>query len=358
MEKIRIFIASSTEGKSIAAELCSALQAELGIDALVELWTEKFEFMETAIESLETVANETDFAMVVMTPDDVTVSREKEERAPRDNLVFELGLFIGALGRNRSIVAREAKVAREARQALKLPFIGALFRKFSIGARDAKQALKLPSDMLGVTVLTYNSASQCELRTSLHEQCEKLATHIRDRGVRPKWLAHGQASRAANEQFCHQIEGAWWERVFYQEGTALSFFTITTDPVMGNLVLEGTSFGADGKRCAKWDSEMTRLYPNDRRIVYLWHGNHTQAGVANLDFHGYGTLKFKLPGDSSSPLMRGTCEFWDVDEAVPGKTVYKQAEIRRILNEEHKRKMRSGSSIKKHDLVQQILEDW
>jgi predicted nucleotide-binding protein len=42
-----------------------------------------------------------DFAILVLTPDDLTQSRGKQQPSPRDNVVFELGLFIGALGRDR-----------------------------------------------------------------------------------------------------------------------------------------------------------------------------------------------------------------------------------------------------------------
>eukprot|EP01041_Mallomonas_annulata_P031142 gene31142-53399_t len=47
-----------------------------------------------------------DFAVFVFTPDDITTMRNKEVIVARDNVVFELGLFIGALGKDRCYVVK------------------------------------------------------------------------------------------------------------------------------------------------------------------------------------------------------------------------------------------------------------
>ena len=44
----------------------------------------------------------TDFAVLVLTPDDITLSRGTTIASPRDNAIFELGLFMGTNGRNRT----------------------------------------------------------------------------------------------------------------------------------------------------------------------------------------------------------------------------------------------------------------
>ena len=43
-----------------------------------------------------------DFAVLIMTPDDLTEKRGVSEMSPRDNVIFELGLFMGALGPART----------------------------------------------------------------------------------------------------------------------------------------------------------------------------------------------------------------------------------------------------------------
>ena len=39
-----------------------------------------------------------DFAILVLTADDLVASRDVLSTAPRDNVLFELGLFMGGLG--------------------------------------------------------------------------------------------------------------------------------------------------------------------------------------------------------------------------------------------------------------------
>jgi predicted nucleotide-binding protein len=51
-----------------------------------------------------TFSKETDFAAFVVTADDVTASRGRRKASPRDNVVFEIGLFMGAIGRERTFV--------------------------------------------------------------------------------------------------------------------------------------------------------------------------------------------------------------------------------------------------------------
>lgn len=81
---------------------------------------------QTAIEDLIRAANEHDFAVLFLTPDDMTSSRGRRRASPRDNVVFELGLFMGAMGRERTYLVVPK-------------------------GRD----LKLPTDLLGVTHAAY-----------------------------------------------------------------------------------------------------------------------------------------------------------------------------------------------------------
>lgn len=329
MSPLRIFIASSSEGLPIANALRTTLQAELGGNARVELWSHKFELGDTTIEALETISNEADFAVVVMTPDDKAKIRRSSEVVPRDNLVFEQGLFIGTLGRQRSIVAL-----------------------------DPKDKLKLPSDILSVTTLSFDRSSPENLDNSLQAGCVRLAKHIAEIGPRPKWLAERRATLAANADFCAAITGAWWEKVGHPTGSRLSLFTIAPDPLSGHVVLEGTSYGDDGDRCALWKSEMARLYPDDRRVTYLWRGTHPRPGYSHLKFHGYGSFDFVQSADPSAQLMAGSGDFWDVVEADPGKTMMKPVELRRVTKESELQTMSTGNTKAKRDLVGKVLDGW
>src|SRR5437764_954979 len=115
MAQVRVFIASSAEGLEIANATRERLIVKLGDAVDVRVWTREFDLSATYIESLERASGEADFAVMVLTPDDVTSSRRVETMAPRDNVVFELGLFMGSLGRERCYIVCED------RPDLKLP---------------------------------------------------------------------------------------------------------------------------------------------------------------------------------------------------------------------------------------------
>ena len=118
-----LFIGSSSEGLPVAR----ALQAELDDVCEPVVWSQGvFEPTGTTIGSLLEQAQNSDFAALVVTPDDSVVTRGSEISAARDNVIFELGLFLGALGP---------------------------LRVFVIHTND--QDLRLPSDLAGVTCLKY-----------------------------------------------------------------------------------------------------------------------------------------------------------------------------------------------------------
>lgn len=96
--KSRIFIGSSVEGLSIAY----AIQQNLLHDAETTVWDQGvFELSGTTIESLTKTLSGSDFGIFVFSPDDIVKIRGKESPSVRDNVLFEMGLFIGRLGRDR-----------------------------------------------------------------------------------------------------------------------------------------------------------------------------------------------------------------------------------------------------------------
>jgi len=103
MAKPALFIGSSSEGLDFAR----AVRSLLAQDAEVTLWSEGFFLVgNTFIESLVNGLSRFDFAAVVLTPDDLLTSRDVTIFSPRDNALFELGLFMGRLGRERTFVVR------------------------------------------------------------------------------------------------------------------------------------------------------------------------------------------------------------------------------------------------------------
>jgi hypothetical protein len=141
-----LFIGSSSEGLPIAR----ALQAELDEVCEPQVWSQGlFEPTGTTFGTLLEMARHSDFAALVLTPDDSLVTRRTQSIVARDNVVFELGLFLGTLGPPRV---------------------------FIIQPRDPE--LKLPSDLAGVTSLDYRHD---RVDQNLQAAIGPAATRIRDR---------------------------------------------------------------------------------------------------------------------------------------------------------------------------------
>ena len=87
-----IFIGSSSEGLKVAEEI----EKQLKKDADIDIWNKGvFKLNRSYLRSLDRAAFLHDFAILVITPDDVITSRGTKQMAPRDNVVFEHGLFLG-----------------------------------------------------------------------------------------------------------------------------------------------------------------------------------------------------------------------------------------------------------------------
>jgi predicted nucleotide-binding protein len=124
----KIFIGSSSEALPVARAIQSCFAHD---DLEVTLWTDGvFRASSTVIDDLLRHSAGSDFAILVLTPDDKATCRKAEMDAPRDNCVFELGMFIGVLGRNRTFIVK--------------PRGG---------------DIKIPTDVLGITPLEYTPAS-------------------------------------------------------------------------------------------------------------------------------------------------------------------------------------------------------
>lgn len=159
-----VFIGSSKEGLIIA----EALQANMDEYCEVTLWSQgAFGLGEGNLEALVRLKHEFDFAILVLTADDLTVSRGKPLNSPRDNVLLELGLFIGSIGRDRT---------------------------FAIYDRTAP--IKLPSDLAGVSLVAYSPHSSGNYQSALGGPCFHLKQAIKHLGPRNRLLStHGNVER-------------------------------------------------------------------------------------------------------------------------------------------------------------------
>ncbi len=148
-----VFIGSSSEA---VAEATCVQRALLRRPLTCKLWTEGvFQLSSTTMESLTRAARQCDFAVLFLTPDDMTSSRGRQKASPRDNVVFELGLFMGALGRDRTYV---------------------------VMPRGAD--LKLPTDLLGLTLAPYAAGPAHSIGKRLRPVTRVLWRRMSDLGAR------------------------------------------------------------------------------------------------------------------------------------------------------------------------------
>src|SRR6185312_4470968 len=94
----KVFIGSSVNAHSMA----TTLQGVLNHSASVDVWSQGvFEQNRGNLENLLKATAEYDFACIFATPDDYIESNGKKSNVHRDNILFEFGLFLSALGTDR-----------------------------------------------------------------------------------------------------------------------------------------------------------------------------------------------------------------------------------------------------------------
>src|ERR687891_1600072 len=226
MEKPRIFLGSSGKQR----DLVEALTRGLEDIAQVEPWTISFNPGTTTLERLLELAHEVDFAAFVFAQDDWTTRSPQAsplpgsgQASPRDNVVFEAGLFGGALGMRRTFILHAS-------------------------------GSKLPSDLLGLTTVRYDEALTPAEMSVLNQ---KLRKAIEDEG------------RVA------RIEGLWWQFSLTErttrEPSAVSLLRISRDR-NGALELVGRSWQENGRLSARYWSEAVKERTEPSGIFYYWKG--------------------------------------------------------------------------------------
>jgi len=152
MTKPSLFIASSVEGLRVA----DAINANLEHDAHCTVWRNgTFRLSSQSVDDLVKKSSTVDFAVFVFTPDDVAKIRMHEEMVARDNVVFELGLFIGAIGKERCYVVKPRGVE-----------------------------MHLPSDLLGMNPADYaTDRPDDDISSALNFACKQIKERIAELGL-------------------------------------------------------------------------------------------------------------------------------------------------------------------------------
>ncbi len=253
MDKPRIFLGSS--GKQ--AKLLAALTRGLEDVARVEPWTTSFNPGTSTLERLLELTKEVDFAAFVFAQDDWTATTlaasaqpavaeatgRQGQASPRDNVVFEAGLFGGVLGMRRT---------------------------FILHAKGAK----LPSDLLGLTCVRYDGEMTAAETRAINQKLKKAIE---------------------SEGCLTRIEGAWWQFSLTarteKEPSALSLLKISRSR---NAALEvtGRSWSENGKLSARYWSEAVKEKDDSSGLFYYWNGERPLDPDAP-QLHGTGEIKLE-----------------------------------------------------------------
>jgi hypothetical protein len=150
--KPKLFIGSSTEGQMHAL----AMQKQLGSGAEVTVWNQGFfELNASYLDSLLSGLSESDFGVFVLTPDDTLTLRGQTLATARDNVLFEFGLAMGKLGRERAFFV--------------LPADSGGFR--------------LPTDLLGISTVHFDGERD-KFEAAVGPACFKILQAVQKYGIR------------------------------------------------------------------------------------------------------------------------------------------------------------------------------
>lgn len=101
----RVFLGYCGQARTTAVDIQQYIERDLGVR--VRNYAMDFQAGGTILEEIERSARECSCGIFLFTNDDPLVSELEGVAAPRDNVVFEAGYFMHALGSQRSLIVRE-----------------------------------------------------------------------------------------------------------------------------------------------------------------------------------------------------------------------------------------------------------
>lgn len=150
--KAKIFIGSSSESLNVA----EAININLDHEMEVTIWRNGFDLSQITLDALIQKANESDFSLFVFSPDDIALIRQQEKQIVRDNVLFELGLFIGAIGKERCFILK-----------------------------PRGEELHLPTDLAGLTYADYEAnRTDGDLPSAVNYACALIKKSVAKVGIR------------------------------------------------------------------------------------------------------------------------------------------------------------------------------
>jgi hypothetical protein len=164
-----VFVASSSEGLRLAQAIQQNLKGHE-----VKLWNVAFSPGNNVIDELTRNLLRSDFGVFVFSPDDTAVIRGKRLLTARDNVVFELGMFMGLLGKERSFIVQ-----------------------------PEGQKMRLPTDLLGLITAQYDAEwAKREPVFALGPACAEIEDAIKRQ--------HRRKTRELSQMITDSLETICW----------------------------------------------------------------------------------------------------------------------------------------------------
>jgi hypothetical protein len=301
MNKPRIFLGSSGQQEKLVQALTRGLQDVADVDP----WTSVFNPGVSTLDRLVELTREVDFAAFVFAQDDWTTrgglpDAPPGEASPRDNVVFEAGLFGGALG---------------------------IRRTFILHANGAK----LPTDLLGLTSVRYDPDTTPAIVRQINQKLRKAID------------AEGRISR---------LEGDWWQLSLTArtefEPSSVSLLTISRDRA-GALEVAGRGWQDDGTLSVRYWSEASKERADPACVFYFWNGERPRLPNAP-DLYGTGEIKLESVDRAGG--------YWTTRSDGPEALYAKTSGIYIRADPNDKAVLDGDDASQRTALIERRLEDW
>lgn len=147
MSKPHLFIGSSDKEIKPARCMVDVLNDDMSM-VLAKTWKDggAFEGTRSTLESLLDQLEVCEFGAFILAPDDVVSSQGTQSHRTRDNVVFELGLFLGRFGPERTFILRR---------------------------RDPRLSTRPPSDLFGINLISFEF-DETAAHASVASACNRI----------------------------------------------------------------------------------------------------------------------------------------------------------------------------------------
>lgn len=242
-----VFIGSSSAALKVAQHLQYELQKKK--NCLPTVWDQGvFTPSSSTLDALTTAAKKIDFAVLVVTPDDFLARVDSKTPAPRDNVIFELGFFMAALGRDRTYMVVD----------------------------QTSEDIKLPTDVLGITYLPFTQAPGVNLSSALVGPVLSISAQIESLGPRTLPRERLATPVVASSRAAIGIQGAHLEVfevrdavLWHRWSTQTGWSDWTVKPMPAGMSAEHVGAGAHGQ----WVDLLVSGV--DGRLFHQWWGPDT-----------------------------------------------------------------------------------